>query len=67
MLPGQLRIGGDLAVAVGTVTGNALTWSSKVTQPMPMDVEFTATIDGSSISGNAKSQLGSAPFSGNRV
>lgn len=51
----------------GTVTGNALTWSSKVTQPMPMDVEFTATIDGSNISGNAKSPFGSAPFSGNRV
>jgi 2,3-dihydroxybiphenyl 1,2-dioxygenase len=51
----------------GKADGNTLTWRSKVSTPMPMDLEFTATIDGASISGGAKSPFGTAPFSGARA
>ena len=52
----------------GTVDGNSLTWDVKMTQPMPMDLNFTAEIDGDNISGNAKlGAFGDASFEGARV
>lgn len=52
----------------GTVDGNNLTWTVKMTSPMPMELETTATVDGDSISGNVKlGAFGEATFSGTRV
>lgn len=51
----------------GKVDGATLSWGSKVSQPIPMDIEFTATIDGDTISGGAKSPFGTAPFTGRRA
>jgi biphenyl-2,3-diol 1,2-dioxygenase len=51
----------------GKVDGNNLTWGAKVSTPIPMTLAFTATIDGDSISGGAKSPFGTAPFSGTRA
>jgi len=51
----------------GTVDGNGASWKADITQPMSMTLEFTATVDGDTISGNAKlGMFGNAPFSGTR-
>ena len=52
----------------GKVAGDTLTWSAAITQPMPMTLEFTATVAGDSMSGNVKlGAFGSAPLSGVRA
>lgn len=52
----------------GKVSGDTLTWSSSISQPMPMTLEFTATVAGDSMSGNVKlGAFGNAPLSGVRV
>ena len=52
----------------GTVSGNTLTWSAAITQPMPMTLEFEATVDGDKMSGNVKlGAFGNAPLSGVRA
>ena len=51
----------------GAVDGSTLTWKSKVSSPIPMQVAFSATVDGDAISGGAKSPFGTAPFSGTRA
>ena len=52
----------------GTVDGNSLSWNVKMTQPMPMDLDFSAEIDGDAISGTVKlGSFGNATFAGNRA
>jgi hypothetical protein len=52
----------------GKAEGSSLTWNIKMTQPMPMDLDFTAEIDGDSISGDVKlGAFGNATFSGTRA
>ena len=52
----------------GKVDGDKLTWSSAITQPMPMTLEFSATVSGDSMSGNVKlGAFGSAPLTGVRA
>ena len=52
----------------GKVAGDTLTWSTAITQPMPMTLEFTATVSGDSMSGNVKlGAFGSAPLTGVRA
>jgi hypothetical protein len=52
----------------GKVSGDTLTWSAAITQPMPMTLEFTATVSGDSMSGNVKlGAFGSAPLTGVRA
>ncbi|HIG41576.1 MAG: hypothetical protein ABGY96_12930 [bacterium] len=52
----------------GTADGNSLAWNVKMTQPMPMDLDFTAEIDGDSISGKVKlGAFGDATFEGTRA
>ncbi|HZU73282.1 MAG TPA: hypothetical protein VE990_10990 [Acidimicrobiales bacterium] len=59
---------GDLELTDGTVDGDNLTWKASLTQPMPITMEFTATVDGDKISGEAKlGSFGSASFSGTRA
>jgi hypothetical protein len=58
---------GDSEVS-GKVDGDTLTWSANITQPMPMTLEFSATVSGDSMSGNVKlGAFGNAPLSGVRV
>ena len=54
-------------ISDGKVTGNQLSWSAKITQPMRMSFKFTATVEGDRISGVAKHLLGKAAFTGTRV
>ena len=52
----------------GKVDGDKLTWSTAITQPMPMTLEFEATVSGDTMSGNVKlGAFGNAPLSGTRA
>ena len=52
----------------GKVDGDTLTWSSAITSPMPMTLEFEATVAGDAMTGNVKlGAFGNAALSGVRV
>ena len=52
----------------GKIDGNALSWSAKISSPMPLTLDFTGTVDGDKLSGSVKAgSVGSFSFSGNRV
>jgi hypothetical protein len=52
----------------GKVAGDTLTWTSAISQPMPMTLDFTATVAGDAISGEVKlGMFGSAPLTGVRA
>lgn len=52
----------------GTVDGSSLVWNVKMTQPMPMDLDFSADVDGDTISGKVKlGAFGDATFAGSRA
>ena len=58
---------GDAAVA-GKVDGDTLTWTADITQPMPMTLDFTATVAGDAMTGNVKlGAFGNAPLTGVRA
>ena len=51
----------------GAVNGNDLSWKVSITDPMPMTLEFTGTVNGDAISGSVKlGMFGSSSFSGTR-
>jgi hypothetical protein len=45
---------GSMDLENGKVDGNKLTWSMKMTVPMPMTLEGEATIDGDTFTGGVK-------------
>jgi hypothetical protein len=58
---------GDTAVEDGEVDGDHLFWKTKMTQPMPMTLEFNIEVAGDSLSGTVKfGPLGEAPVRGTR-
>lgn len=58
---------GSIELADGKADGDNLSWSAQIQQPMPMKLDFSATVEGDSISGNVKlGMFGSADFSGTR-
>lgn len=58
---------GTLEMENGKVDGNKLTWSMKMTVPMPMTLEGEATIDGDTITGGVKAgAFGTFPLNGTR-
>jgi hypothetical protein len=60
--------GAQLVCNEGKVDGNVLTWNMKITTPMPMTVECTATIEGDTLTGTTKAgAFGSFPMTGTRV
>ena len=55
-------------IAEGTANGNQLSWKVSINNPMPMDLDFSAQLDGDKISGQAATAMfGSFPFSGERT
>jgi len=59
---------GSMELENGTADGDSLSWTVNMTQPMPITIEATATIDGDEISGEAKlGAFGPATFSGSRA
>jgi len=60
-------MGGEQEISDGTVDGDSLAWKFAMTSPMPMTLEFAATVAGDSISGNVKlGSFGEASFEGTR-
>jgi hypothetical protein len=58
---------GSMEMENGKVDGNKLTWSMKMTVPMPMTLEGEATVDGDTITGSVKAgAFGSFPLTGTR-
>ncbi len=56
-----------MEISDGTVDGSSLAWKAALTQPMPMTLEFKATVDGDSITGDvALGSFGNATFTGTR-
>ena len=59
---------GSMELENGKVDGNKLTWQMKMTVPMPMTLEGTATVDGDTVTGSVKAgAFGTFPLSGTRV
>ena len=52
----------------GKVDGDTLTWSTDITNPMPMTLEFTARVDGDKMTGRCRlGRFGNASLVGERV
>jgi hypothetical protein len=59
---------GAVSIENGSVAGDAVKWSAKVTSPMPITLEFDGKVAGDSISGNVKlGAFGTSTFSGARA
>ena len=59
---------GSMALTDGSADGDQLRWKAAMTQPMPMTLEFSATVDGDAISGQVKlGAFGNATFAGARA
>jgi hypothetical protein len=52
----------------GKVDGNSVSWSAKITNPLPLTLDFAGTVDGDKLSGSVKAgSFGSFPFTGSRT
>ena len=52
----------------GKVDGNRLTWTSEITQPMPLKMNFDVTVTGNTMAGNAQlGAMGDAAVTGTRA
>jgi hypothetical protein len=52
----------------GRVDGDTLSWTVQASAPVPMTIEFNATVDGDSVSGTANlGAFGVSNFSGTRA
>jgi hypothetical protein len=52
----------------GTVNGNDVSWKLDITNPMPLTLTYTGTVDGDAISGEMGiGPMGSFPFTGTRA
>ena len=61
-------VAAPMELSEGTVDGNDLAWKAALTQPMPMTLEFAATVDGDSMTGTVKlGSFGNATFEGTRA
>jgi hypothetical protein len=59
---------GDMEFSGGTVDGDRLAWTLEITSPMPMKLEFAATVDGDSLAGEVKlGAFGTAQLEGVRA
>ena len=59
---------GSIDLADGTISGDDLSWTANITSPMPLKLEFSAKVDGDSISGSVKlGAFGNASFEGTRI
>ncbi len=52
----------------GKVDGDTISWSAKISSPMPMTLDFSGTVAGDTLSGSVKAgSFGSFPFNGSRL
>ena len=58
---------GERAIADGKADGDNLSWTTSITSPMPMNLEFSAVVAGDEITGSVKlGAFGNADFKGTR-
>jgi hypothetical protein len=63
----QSADGNSVEIFDGSVTGDAISWKVSITDPMPMTLEFTGTIDGDEVTGSViLGDFGTSSFSGAR-
>ena len=67
-LPAMVNgMGGSMDAENGTISGNTLRWTAKMTAPMPMTLECEAVIDGDALTGTIKAgAFGSMAMTGTR-
>ena len=59
---------GEIDLKDGSADGDNLAWKADITTPMPMTLEFRATVEGDKMSGNVKlGAFGNATFEGTRA
>jgi aerobic carbon-monoxide dehydrogenase large subunit len=59
---------GEMEFTGGTVDGDNLAWTVSIEQPMPMQIETTATVDGDTLTGESKlGAFGTAKLNGTRA
>ena len=64
----QTAEGNSAEIFDGTVNGNAVAWKVAITDPMPMTLEFTGTVNGDTIGGSVRlGAFGTSSFSGTRA
>jgi len=68
-LTGTQQAEGDTTdISEGTVNGNEVSWKVAITNPMPLTLTFSGTVDGNSLNGSADTGMfGSFPFQGTRA
>src|SRR6476661_3401122 len=60
--------GAATAIFDGKETGNAVSFKASIKNPMPLTLDFNATIDGTKIAGTVGAgAIGSWPFSGTKA
>jgi hypothetical protein len=64
----QTAEGNTIDIFDGRVSGNAVSWKVNITDPMPLTLEFSGTVDGDTLSGSVQlGALGTSSFSGTRA
>ena len=59
---------GTMPIESGMISGNTLIWNTRISAPMPMDVNCRAAIEGDRLTGTVKAGMfGSLPLSGHRA
>lgn len=58
---------GQMDIKDGRISGNTLTWQMKMTMPMPMNLDCSATIEGDTLTGKVKAGMfGTMELTGER-
>ena len=64
----QAADGNSTSITDGKVDGDNVSWKVAITNPMPMTLEFSGTVNGDKISGNSNAgAFGALPFTGSRA
>lgn len=59
---------GTVSIENGEVNGNQLKWSTQISQPMVIELEFQVEVNGDELSGTVKlGMFGNAPVRGTRL
>jgi len=60
--------GNSTEIFDGTVNGDDVAWKVSITNPMPLTLTFSGTVDGNAMNGTADTGMfGSFPFEGTRA
>jgi hypothetical protein len=64
----QMADGESAEIFDGIVDGSSLSWKLSITDPMPLTLQFSGSIEGDYLSGTvALGEFGNSPFSGTRL